>query len=210
MITGEEIMIRNTTRSAVALAGLVALSACGGGGGGVGASAKADFGATYSSFAEMEDRAEIIGGRYENSEITPMSDMPTSGSATYTGLAGFGPGDVMYLDEDDITVASEARLQADFGRGVLSGELTNFQAYDGTAISGSADITDGVIIDNQFAANVSGNVSSNILSGRLDGDLVGGFLGDDAQGAGGLMDIDVIEANGGRTTFGGALLVERD
>lgn len=202
----------NMTKSAVALLALTALGACGGGSAGVGAGvgANADFGATFSSFAEMEARGEILGDRYEDSDLTPVNDMPTSGSATYTGLAAFGVGNAFEFDDDDATVGAEARISANFGRGVVSGELTNFQANDGTAISGHADITDGVIVDNVFAADVAGNISSAVQSGRLEGDLMGGFLGADAQAAGGIFEVDLIEGNGASTTYGGAMIVEKN
>lgn len=105
------------------------LAACGGGGGN-----------SQANFSTMESRGTALINKIEDQSATPVNSMPTTGTATYSGIAGFAPS-----IDDEIQVLSEASLTANFGASTIAGSLTNFRDYENTAIPGTVLIQSGVM-----------------------------------------------------------------
>ena len=155
--------------TAFALAGTT-ISACGGGGG-----------PTYDSLAA---EGNAIIERYQFADDTAV--MPTTETATYNGIAAYSsdfsdPVDVLFYAE----TLSEVQLVADFAAKEIEGTASNFRSvYDGVNITGTLDITDGQIVGNAFAANISGGIVETFegytATGTFSGALSGGFVGEDA------------------------------
>lgn len=178
---------------AAAFSSLLFAAACGGGGGG---------GETKSqpSFAEMAGTTEGLITRMNQRSATPVRSMPTTGSASYTGIAAFAP--TFY---DDIDTLAEARLNANFANSTITGDLTNFRDYENNVLAGSVAIQNGVISENQFSADLRGNLSSGGTSVHLDAEMEGGFLGPNAD-----MMVAAIEGTAGNGYFAGALVAEKN
>lgn len=99
-----------------------------------------------SSFAEgYEDVYEMMA--------TGAAQMPTTGTANYTGKAGL---DVMDEDIGDLT--GDFSMTADFSSGTASGQIANLSGetgrYDGTVALRSAAIE-----NNTFTTELSGEIS---------------------------------------------------
>lgn len=148
---------------------------------------------------KLTDEYFRLGEELDALEPTPVEDMPTSGTATYDGIARTQ----LSLEPDSEAVSysvflqSQVRMTADFGSGQISGDMTNFNTF-GNSVRGSLDIENGVISGNTFAADVNGireqgdlefyareagefvNYGSGDVS--VSGAMDGGFLGADAQG----------------------------
>lgn len=136
------------------------------------------------ALAELEFFVE----KSENLILTPIADIPTSGSATYDGVFSLGrieerfPGDP---DPDLVDpLIGEVELDVDFQRNTLSGNADNF--FDDTrSVSGSLTISDGEIersVDGVlFVADVVGELPINGAQRDVEGALIGGFGGNDAE-----------------------------
>ena len=147
------------------------LTACGGSGSG------------GASFDSMATRGEALINKIDGQNPTPMSSMPTAGTATYSGVAAFAPS--IY---DEPEVLSEASLTANFGSSSISGNLTNFRDYENTVIPGSVAIQSGVITGNQFGANLTGSVTIDGAAAAVNGTLDGGFASTNANLLAGIIE----------------------
>lgn len=150
------------------------LAACGG------SSTSSSSGASFDS---MVTRGEALINKIDGQSITPVRSMPTAGTASYSGVAGFGAS--IY---DEVEVLSEASLTANFGSSSISGNLTNFRDYENTAIPGSVAIQSGVIRGNQFSANLNGSVTTDGGAQAVNGTLDGGFAGASANLVAGVIE----------------------
>ncbi|MFC0281383.1 transferrin-binding protein-like solute binding protein [Falsigemmobacter intermedius] len=148
------------------------LAACGGSGGG-----------SQASFSTMESRGTALIEKLEGQSATPVSAMPSAGSATYSGIAGFAPS--IY---DEVEVLSEASLTANFASSTIAGNLTNFRDYQNTAIPGSVNIHSGVISGNEFGADLTGSLTVDGRASAVDGSMAGAFVGANAGGVVGLIE----------------------
>lgn len=143
----------------------LALSACG----------------SSDSFAKMEDRATALAVKY--AEPTATETMPTEGTATYKGYAGYSDNP----DAENADYMSNVTLNANFADATIDGSLTNFRDANNRKLAGSVDVTDGTIVDNEFSANLSGTLSQDDESGIVSGDMYGAFLGEGAEAVVGAM-----------------------
>jgi len=117
-------------------------------------------------------------------DSTPSIDMPTSGSATYTGYAT-GEIDVSSTITD--TVIADANFTATFSGagGTLSGSMSNFSASTGgfgstqsTDMAGSLlTLSGGTISGNSFTGAIDGTLIYNSNTITVDAAASGGFLG---------------------------------
>ena len=101
------------------------LSACGGGGGG----------SDSVSFAELLDRTDQLGlldGDFLEDDETDFEAIPTTGSATYTGVATVSSFAEFNdePDEQDFVALGATTLTADFGDQSISGSADNFFQID--------------------------------------------------------------------------------
>ena len=158
----------------------LALSACG----------------SSDSFAKMEDRGTALAAKY--AETPPTETMPTEGTATYKGYAGYS------ADENAETAdyASNVTLNANFADATIDGSLTNFRDANNGKLAGSVAVTDGAIDENGFIADLSGTLSQGGESGEVTGAMGGTFYGEGAEAVFGGMTGEITTADGSVPLYG--------
>jgi len=177
------------TKSILSLAAIAALSACGGSSTGPASFTTAS---TQATFDDRVSRGFALGDKYDDAE--PTTNMPTSGTATYAGIAGFA--DVANFDEADVIGSADVSMTASFTAtgGSVSGSMTNFLALNDEtnqveALQGSLTIADQTIIDNGFVTTVSGKLTSSEDTSDITGSMSGQFIGDQAAAIGATMTL---------------------
>lgn len=181
-------------KSILSFAAIAALSACGGSSTGpasfttVGSPPPAT--SNQVAFDERVSRGIALGDKYD--DVVPTSNMPTSGTASYAGLAGFA--DVPDPDEADLIGSADVSMTATFtpSGGSVSGSMTNFLGLnDDTnqveALQGTLTIADQTIIGNGFVTTVSGTLTDPGGTLNVTGSMNGQFLGDEAAAIGATM-----------------------
>lgn len=144
------------------------LAACGGGGGG-----------QLASFDDLSAEQVSLAEAAVAVDRTPVADMPSTGSASYDGVAGFSIG-TMPQTTEDLNILSELALTADFASGAISGSLSNFNSAEGEDIEGTLALTNGQISDNTFTADAAGTLTRGGAALATDLDMEGAFGGADA------------------------------
>lgn len=160
---------------------IAALAGCGGGGG---TSVTPDPDPTDppgpgpgpTVYEQLETRYGALATTWPGTADTPTVAIPTSGAASYEGVASFstapGPG----AD----TIYSDVGISANFGSGTVSGQFSGFQGSSG-AIAGSLAISGGTITDNEVGGTASGNLTRGGTTAPVNLTIVGGgFQGPDA------------------------------
>lgn len=151
------------------------LSACGGSGTSGG-----------PSFNTLSSSGNRLIDQYGTAAETDVANMPTSGSATYKGVAAYSSD---YSDAASILeyagTLSELELTADFANSSISGRSYNFKNLDATTtVEGQINVS-GAITGNTFNATVSGNTEESYLNQSAnvsyDGTASGEFVGTDAE-----------------------------
>lgn len=165
------------TFSFIAILPVVAsLAACGSSGGG-----------GSKSFNELAREGNALLSSFEDSDPTPVASMPTTGKATYRGVAAYGDvPDPEYLAEN-AEIVSEVELNANFASGNVGGKLDNFRLSNNDRINGSVAVRNGRISGNELTADLAGNLSYDGARDRVDGAMAGFFVDDDADGVIGAM-----------------------
>ena len=199
------------TRLAILSLPIAVLSACSSGGAG---GASAGLSAT-ASFDEIEAQGDLLVERYEDETWTEAEDMPTSGSATYAGVAAYGAGSVDDLIDGvtESSLASQMSLTADFTRGEVYGAFTDFRSnmegYGDTV--GRITVRNGEIINNALVADVDGQISGNGELAVIEGGMSGLFVGGRAEAVAGGMDMVFTDQSSGvETEVSGLFVGERD
>jgi hypothetical protein len=163
----------------------------------VGALLVAGCGQSYDAlerdFIEMADRVSQLGP-------TPLDTMPNAGGARYRGVASvdfpvaeveFSPGQTEFVAGFGRTT-SRMTLDADFGRGTVTGVMSDWAKDSGNRIDSKMDGTLRVFVghidENTLSAAATGRLDDGDRSGRVDLDLGGVFVGDGARGVIGGMD----------------------
>lgn len=136
----------------------------------------------------------LIGGK----TVDRTGNMPTRGTASYQGDAG---GVVLSASgSGDVNFEGKVSLQADFGKGTVSGRLHDFRQDDDTGngrkLNGVLDLQNGKIQGNTMSANLSGSIEGLAIDSRKTR-MIGGFFGPKAEEVGGGIV--------GRTTTGGKI-----
>jgi hypothetical protein len=163
-----------------------ALSGCGGGGGAV---PPTDSGAgNVLSFGTMLGQYQALEATIDATPFSTPNQLPISGSATYSGYAGFGN-----AAQTNVELLSKADLSVDFGASTLSGSLSNFRNVSGENYSGIVTFQNGAISgatanSNSLHANLSGSLTSSAGTHSFTGNLTGAFSGNDAGFAEGLIN----------------------
>ncbi|RYH03073.1 hypothetical protein EU805_04890 [Salipiger sp. IMCC34102] len=75
--------------------------------------------------------AERTSERLGDLPGTAFDAMPTSGRATFEGLGGVFIDPVIARDSDDLSIFGDARLDADFRRGTITGRVDNLVGVQG-------------------------------------------------------------------------------
>lgn len=134
---------------------------------------------TFDDLAVEE--ANLIG-EYAGEDFTPVDDMPTSGSATYNGVAAYSSSEVspdaIRADPDSL---SSITMTADFSSSDIFGRAHDFQSARGIDIDGGLEITGGTITGNDFDANMGGTLTEDGVEVSYDGGVVGDFVGEGAE-----------------------------
>jgi hypothetical protein len=112
--------------------------------------------------------------------------MPKSGTAAYTGIAGFSTSSI----DADITtrnpeMVATVNMNANFSTNRISGTFTDFVSSNNANLPGSATINNGTISGNQFSGDFTGSLSGPTGSQNLTGNLLAGFVGNSANAANG-------------------------
>ncbi|MCU0856043.1 MAG: transferrin-binding protein-like solute binding protein [Rhodobacteraceae bacterium] len=126
-------------------------------------------------------------------------DMPTSGSAVFTGPAYM---DILDVDLGDMD--GRATITADFDTGRVSGEFTDFVNENGRRFDGGATFADAAIVDGRFSAALEGELSrfDSAKNNRVgayfvpESQVEGEFRGSDAEGVIGIFGGQVIHFEG--------------
>jgi hypothetical protein len=174
-------------RPLCALALALALAACGSSGGG------GDEGSPTPSaeitFLSLADRGRALARAAEGLSPTPQAALPSAGTASYRGVAGFETGAVAVPELSDaaldrLDTLARLEIEADFGRGTIEGALRDFQSGDLGGLAGEARLRDGQISGAGIEADVAGRLRERQGARRtvdVDGRLDGGFRGSGAE-----------------------------
>lgn len=161
------------------------------------------------SFDQLLAQGENIAIKYEEAELTSVSDMPTGGTATYHGVAAFvEASDGYYTPENPEMAAARLRLDANFKDSTIGGEMNNFVDADNARARGSVQIGDGNISGNTFDAKLNGTLTAEGNTAVVDGEMAGAFVGSNADAvAGGIsMGLSYPEVSG---TLEGLFVAEK-
>jgi len=171
---------------------------------------------TYSGFVEYVQATGVsqYGGSYRMGYIaygqaTPNTLMPTTGTASYSGVAH---GSAAIHDANNqvgiYDVGGTATLAANFGTGAISGQL----ALNAASISDKPDLSLGTTsfsgrIGDVVAGNQTVGGFSATANGALRGDVHGMFFGPNANEVGGNFDFTAYSVPGmGYGTINGAFV----
>lgn len=113
---------------------------------------------------------------------TPVGQMPTSGSASYSG---FLAGEITPSAGATDSLIGDASLSASFspGSGTVSGTVNNISSGDQGALSGKLTLSNGTISANIFTADLDGTLSGyNGQTVNIATTGAGAFLGNGAEG----------------------------
>ena len=128
--------------------------------------------------------------------VTSASAVPTSGSVSYQGVAGFVYDEPVVVGSTYYDLLADVQITASFASNTVTGSISQFNSPEG-AVSGTVPVTDGVISGGFVAANATGTIVDGGTVVALDLDMAGVFRGDQAQAITG-------SANGSYTPEGGA------
>lgn len=172
------------------------LSACGGGS------------ETISS-AEALDRLDEIEASLDDFAAlssTVAGDIPTTGSATYTGVVGGAAQQSEFVVGDPITFLGDAQVDVNFATSTLTGTGTNFFGTTGgtdpelVLYSGTLQVTGGSFDNsdpNSVVAQVDGTLTSSEHTIVVGSSASGGFAGSSAEGIGFITpETDAVTVNG--------------
>lgn len=194
------------TKSILSFAAIAALSACGGSSTGPASFTTAS---TQATFDDRVSRGVALGDKYD--EVGPTSNMPTSGTATYAGLAGFA--DTPNAEAADVYGTADVTMTANFTAtgGSVSGSMTNFLGKNDDnnqieALQGSVTIADATFAGNTFSTTVSGTLTDPEGTLNITGSMEGGFLGDEGAAIGATM---VLSDGEDDAPIYGALIAEK-
>jgi hypothetical protein len=142
-------------------------------------------------------------GTFITGSATPVSSMPTSGTATYSDsgpLSFVAPGPVVGVVSSPgssgnlltLGQASSVNIVADFGTAKLSGTLTSgiMQVNNSTPVGTIGVSLNGSISSNTFSGATSVTSSTGgLISVGASGTFQGGFFGPNLQEIGGLWNV---------------------
>lgn len=145
----------------------------------------------------------------EGSSITPSDQIPTSDTASYSGVVGFS-NDSPAQNVAEYDMMSDLSINADFASGEISGTFDNFNTRDDVALNGSLTLTEGQVAGTGFTANAIGAFTDGTNAEIWDLEVVADFVG--AGGAGIVGTANGTISNGGSDTSDvfGDLIAQQD
>ncbi len=133
------------------------------------------------SFATLQVEGRGLDRAVLMSQVTPISDFPRTGQATYHGAATFG--DFQPASFANPFLLGRVTLEADFESKDIGGEIDNLR-FANTAFSGDGlfDIKNGRILNNKFSATVDGKIVNTETQAFVPyaGNMQGTFRGSGA------------------------------
>lgn len=187
-------------------AALAALTACGG--------ASTSNPPPVSTTAEFRAlQSDVNNTRFQNgfNDTTAFNDLPTSGSASYDGVAVFKPqdngGSTGNWAGNDPSLMARMNLNANFGSSTISGEIDRFHnAKTGERLDGTLVLNGG--LSNDANGVIRGSVAGRMatLDGQTEagGQFFGNFT-DNIDGVSGGMTV-----NSPKGTWNGLFEGQRD
>ncbi len=136
---------------------------------------------TPINFASLSSDFRAISVAQRSLDITPIANMPTSGSSSFSGVGAYSVSETnpnMILDNPDIL--SKVDFNADFARSTLTGKAHDFRSANGEEVSGVLNITNGKITDNIFDADINGTINNRDVPVNYSGEAFGLFGGSNA------------------------------
>ena len=181
------------TSPVLPLFGFLLLAGCGGNGSGPMTTPPPQ----RSAFDAQLARGTALTGQLDDMDPTRFSAMPTSGTATFSGVASLSVDPVEATVTDDILVLGDVTATADFGQGTLRGRVENLQggrsvagrAREAVPVSGSLQIgTRESVIGNDrddnrvsrpngFYVDYRGQITLPDGTYAVDGAVAGQFIG---------------------------------
>lgn len=135
------------------------------------------------SYDDLATRGESLISNVVEMDITPLENMPVTGTASYEGVAAFS-----YDRSEEADVLSELQLEANFANSEVGGRFHNFVDATQGNIDGQLDISNGRIIENHFEAEAAGRLTLDGESSDVELSLEGDFGGDSADAVIGFAD----------------------
>ncbi len=157
-----------------------------------------------TSYDDLVDQFVALGDTVDALETLDPTEVPTVGSASYSGVLVFeGPDDGL----DTNFLAGDMSMTADFANSEVSGSAGNFVNADDEEYSGSLTVSNGTIFNDvvledfyTYSADIAGSLSGADNEVDVDGELGGDFFGDDAEYAGGVIE-GTLDVNDGEETI---------
>lgn len=168
----------------VCLTSLVGLTACGGSDGVVNGG---DFTAAPVTFSSLATTGTTLANQVDRLEITPIGNMPTSGTARFNGVGAYSASESTFegvLENPD--TLSKVSFDANFAKSSIQGRAYDFKSADGGTVTGSLNISNGVIDDNTFTADIGGRLNNRGVPVTYTGDVAGIFAGSKANALAGV------------------------
>jgi hypothetical protein len=168
----------------VCLTSLLGLTACGGGDGVINGS---DFTMAPVTFSSLATTGTTLANQVDRLDITPIRNMPTSGTARFDGVGAYSASESTFegVIENPDTL-SKVSFDANFAKSTIQGRAYDFKSADGGAVTGSLNISNGVIDDNTFTADIGGRLNNRGVPVTYNGDVAGAFAGSKANALAGV------------------------
>ena len=180
-------------------------------------------GGTRQSFDELATQGTALAAGLP-ADQTPGIDMPTTGTATYNGIAAFGADPVANID-NSVEILSTVEVIADFDAPMdqsITGRFDNFRENpanlgenDQGVITGSLEIRSDVvpgdgINGNDFIAVAQGELQNGLETSTIEMDMFGSFYGVDASHVAGTMVGDFTDEDNNTSDYFGAFVAEKE
>ena len=162
---------------------------------------------TQQSYGGYASQYACLYARYY-SPPTPTSTLPSTGSATYEGVA--------LLNTDRVSMAGATSLTANFASQTVSGSIHDIEADGGGSLSGTINVGTGIIGPvagvQRFTAPLSGTLSGAPLAATgpisVNGAMTGTFLQSDYRAIAGVVT-GTYSSGGGSGGLSGLAIAER-
>lgn len=184
--------MKNSVAFTFSLIVIAALGACQSNNGAVTQQAMVTMAATPSD--PNKPLLEALQARNQTLTRSAMTDLPTSGSATYTGFAQI-ISDRSVIPTTSTELVGRATLEVGFaGTGSMTGTVDDFDDQ-GTEYGGSLAVSNGVITTDANGPLVRGDINGTLTNGGtsygVNGKISGGFFGATGEYLNGFDNITV-------------------
>lgn len=113
-------------------------------------------------------------------------DLPTSGSANYTGVAAINYDERRDIGDENNDYFADIMFETDFESGDVEGSMSNFQSPDG-AVSGELVLSNGQVFGDGVDGDFEGTITDDGDDITMDMDVNSDFVGDGTGEPAGLV-----------------------